>query len=164
LANIDFLSSSLGGVAVDSSRNFVAGVDFVGNASNPDGVALYDIRETNAPMLIARYNFPANQPGNANSIAKTLIVGNKIYALDGNSGFATFNIVSPAGAQLTAILSGSQITVSWPSSITGFTLQFTPTFSPTAWQNVTTPTNGFNSVTESVSSGSRFYRLIKPTP
>ena len=89
-------SDTLGGVWVDSQRNLMAGVDFVGaNGSKPDAVALYDITDPSSPMLLNRYNFPVNQNPNANVVCQTIIAGNRLWSLDANNGLVAFNLVSP---------------------------------------------------------------------
>src|SRR5438552_9894750 len=65
LLTVNF-SDTLGGVAVDPSHNLAVGVDFVGGASKPDAVALYDITDPNSAMFIKRYNFHVKQVSNAN--------------------------------------------------------------------------------------------------
>lgn len=55
--------------------------------------------------------------------------------------------------------------VSWPESFTGWTLQESPDLNPTSWFNSSraiTTVNGTSTVTVPMSSGSRFFRLVKP--
>lgn len=57
------------------------------------------------------------------------------------------------------------LSVSWPDSFTGWTLQESPDLSPTSWFNssrVITTVNGTSTVTVPMNSGSRFFRLVKP--
>ena len=56
-------------------------------------------------------------------------------------------------------VSGNQITISWPSYATGFTLESTASLSVPSW----TPVGGVvsNSVTVTISPGSQFFRLRK---
>ncbi len=57
------------------------------------------------------------------------------------------------------------LSVSWPESFTGWTLQESPDLNPTSWFNssrVITTVNGTSAVTVPMSSGSRFFRLVKP--
>jgi hypothetical protein len=57
------------------------------------------------------------------------------------------------------------LSVSWPESFTGWTLQESPDLNPTSWFNSSraiTTVNGTSAVTVPMSSGSRFFRLVKP--
>ena len=55
--------------------------------------------------------------------------------------------------------SGSSVTISWPTYVTGFTLESSPSLSPASWTAVSGVVN--NSVTVVNPSGKRFYRLKK---
>jgi hypothetical protein len=65
----------------------------------------------------------------------------------------------PAPPAITWSRSGSQLTLSWPATATGFALESTPTLPAMQW----TPVSGVvsNQVTVSGASGTRFYRLQK---
>jgi len=74
---------------------------------------------------------------------------------------------------LTVTLSGASVILSWPTNVagfdyTGYTLQSTTNLvSPTFWAPVSPAplvVNGQNTVTNSISGNSRFYRLIRPGP
>ncbi len=57
------------------------------------------------------------------------------------------------------------LSVSWPDSFTGWTLQESPDLSPTSWFNSSraiTTVNGTSAVTVPMNSGSCFFRLVKP--
>ena len=57
------------------------------------------------------------------------------------------------------------LSVSWPDSFTGWTLQESTDLSPAGWFNSTrtlSTANGSTSVSVPLSSGSRFFRLVKP--
>jgi len=158
-------STTLGGVAIDSTQTLAAGVDFIGAAnSKPDVVSLYDITDPVSPLLLGQYAFPSNQVANANSICQTLIVGSRVYALDANNGMVTFNIVPAASSNppaLTIVLSGSNVIVSWPQQ-GSYTLQSVANLtSPIGWGDLSTgtPANGRYVVTNSISSQATFYRL-----
>jgi hypothetical protein len=56
-------------------------------------------------------------------------------------------------------LSGKQLTLSWPAEVSGFTLQWSPDLTPGSWTAVEGVSN--NQVTVDVSSGRKFYRLVK---
>jgi hypothetical protein len=154
-------SSTLGGVFVDTARNLAVGVDFVGAATTPDAVALYEISDPTAPMLIRRYNFPVNQVANANFICKTVVAGNRVYSLDANNGLMAFDITLPAFFNqpvLNISHSGTNVVLSW--SDTQAILQQSGSLAPQAWTDISTA--GQLSITNDVSTGTNsFYRLIK---
>jgi hypothetical protein len=152
------LPASLGPVALDFSRNIMAGIDFATNTSVPDTVALYDVSDINNPMLIANYAFPANHKANDNLIGQVVVSGNRVWALDGNNGVAAFTINDPP---LDIVPNGSSVIVSWPL-FSGFTLQATPSLgAPITWTNVGTGTvvGGRYTLTNPAPPGSLFYRL-----
>lgn len=157
-------TSTLGGVAIDLTQNIAAGVDFLGSSKAPDAVALYDITDPSSPLLLNEYNFPNNQVPNNNSICQTLIVSNRVYALDANNGLLAFNIVPPASSNppaLTISLSGQNVIVSWPQQ-GSFTLQGAASLTaPINWTDIGTGTaaNGQYVVTNSISQTETFYRL-----
>jgi hypothetical protein len=148
-------SASLGGVTLDLTHNLAIGVDFVGSATKPDAVALYDITDPASPQFINRYNFPVNQVANANVICQTIISGGRGWSLDANNGLIAFNIVSP---QLSIDQAADKVVLSWAGS--GLTLQSSPAVEPTSWSDVGTGTliSGRNYVTNN-NSGTLYYRL-----
>src|SRR5439155_6943972 len=99
LATVDS-STTLGGVAVDTNHNLAIGVDFVGSASKPDAVSLYDIADLSTPMLIKQYSFPSNQVANANVICQTIISTNRVFAMDANNGLISFIINPPVNSMI----------------------------------------------------------------
>ena len=158
--------TSLGPVALDSARNLLAGVNIQGNPITviaPDTVALYEMSDLNAPMLIAKYNFPTNANLNDNKIAQVIFAGNRVYAVDSNNGIAAFDLVPPVTPQLAIVPSGGNVIISWPTSASGGTLKATPTLTSPTWTNVGTGTivgtNYF--VTNSAAASHLFYRLYK---
>jgi hypothetical protein len=173
LTNYPNFPGTLGPVAVDPSRNLVAGINFSAapnaGASVPDTLDLYDVSDFNNPLIIAKYNFPANKRPNGNAIGQVIFAGNRIFAVNGNNGVVAFTIVPPGGTSptLTITRSGSDVVLSWPASASGFGLQKTTSLSGGTWQNVTTavvPMGDQNTVTESASTGAAFYRLQQPQP
>ena len=82
------------------------------------------------------------------------------YSLTG--GFWNLFAVQTPGAPFLAITySGSHAIVSWPSSITGWTLQTNNNLATGTWGNYTgTVVN--NSVTNSPPKGNLFFRLTQP--
>jgi len=77
-------------------------------------------------------------------------------------GFWSYVAVQTPGAPLLTITySANQAVVSWPSSITGWTLQTNANLATTNWVNYSgTVVN--NTVTNSPAKGNLFFRLIQP--
>jgi hypothetical protein len=173
LTNYNNFPGTLGPVAVDQARSLVAGINFSAApnapATVPDTLDLYDVSDFNNPLIIAKYNFPANKRPNGNAIGQVVFAGNRVFAVDGNNGIVAFTIVPPGGTSptLTITRSSSNVVLSWPASATGFGLQKTTSLSGGSWQNVTTavvPMGDQNTVTESASTGPAFYRLRQAQP
>jgi hypothetical protein len=82
------------------------------------------------------------------------------YSLTG--GFWSLNAVQTPGAPvLTITYSGNQAIVSWPSSVTGWTLQTNNNLATGSWGNyLGTVVN--NSATNSPPKGNLFFRLTQP--
>jgi hypothetical protein len=155
--NMDF-STTLGGVAVDSTHKLVVGVDFVGAAAGSDAVALYDISDQSSPMFIKRYSFAAPFVNNANFICHTIVSGSRVYSLDGNNGLMAFFIDPPVNSMiLTNQLGGGNLTLSWGNSEA--ILQSSPSVSPTSWTDIAGP--GVTNSVQSATSANVFYRLIQ---
>jgi uncharacterized repeat protein (TIGR03803 family) len=100
--------------------------------------------------------------------AGLILLGNTLYGTadgGGISGYGTvFSLFFPP--QLTIILSGSNVTLTWPTNATGFTLEFaTNLVSPIFW-NTNSPApvviNGQNTVTNPISGTRQFFRLSNP--
>jgi uncharacterized repeat protein (TIGR03803 family) len=94
--------------------------------------------------------------------------GNILYGLasaGGGSGHGTVFSLSLPGPQLTINSAGGNVDVTWPTNITGFTLEFATNLATSAaWStDSTTPIviNGTNVVINSASGTKQFYRLIQ---
>jgi hypothetical protein len=149
-------STTLGGVAVDPSRSLAAGVDFIGSASAPDAVSLFDISTPASPLLLKQLKFPQNQIANANAIAQTVMAGNKIFALDANNGIMAFYIDPPTNSmKLTIVQQGSNVNLSW--GYFGAVLQSATNLTSPTWMDASTV--GQTNATEAQAS-QKFYRLI----
>lgn len=158
-------SLTQGGITLDPALNLAAGVDFNGTANTPDTVALYEISDLSAPLLIARYDFPTNQQANANFICQTVIAGSKVYALDANNGLVAFTIVAPANLQPTVAIAGAEVHISWPTNFPGYSLYSTPSLaSPITWtfEGAGAVVGAQFVVTNTLSTNDKFYRLQKP--
>jgi len=66
---------------------------------------------------------------------------------------------APLNVSLSVSLSGANLTISWPASATGYTLESKTSLSSGTWTAVTGVVN--NSVTVSTATGSKFFRLRK---
>ena len=105
------------------------------------------------------------------SVVALAVSGNYLYAggYFGTAGgkvspyIALANLLTLPTASL--ILSGADVIVTWPTNATGFTLQSTTNLnSPVVWiTNSPAPVvvNGQNTVTNLISGGQKFYRLIQ---
>ena len=72
----------------------------------------------------------------------------------------TTPVISDNLPSLTVAKSGGSLTISWPGSFSGYTLQSTPTLTPpVTWSTVNGVAN--NSVTINNATGAAFYRLMK---
>jgi hypothetical protein len=82
------------------------------------------------------------------------------YSLTG--GFwSLYAVQTPGAPLLTIIHAGNQAVVSWPSSVTGWTLQTNANLAATTWGNyLGTVVN--NSVTNAPPKGNLFFRLAHP--
>lgn len=65
---------------------------------------------------------------------------------------------TPAGPELSVVIAGNSITVSWPVGTTGYGLQSNTVLEGAGWVDV--PTSG-NTFTEEIAGAARFYRLEK---
>ncbi|MCI0536467.1 MAG: hypothetical protein L0Z50_14700, partial [Verrucomicrobiales bacterium] len=61
--------------------------------------------------------------------------------------------------KLSAVISGSNLTISWPTAVAGFTLESTDRLPATTWTPVAGVQN--NSVSIPLGGDSKFYRLRK---
>jgi uncharacterized repeat protein (TIGR03803 family) len=111
---------------------------------------------------ISGFNSP-NSDG-AHPEAGLILSGNNVFGTTyygGGSGEGS--IFSISLGQLTIILSGGDVILTWPTNAAGLTLQFvTNLVAPVVW-NAASPApvvfNGQNTVTNPISGTQRFYRL-----
>jgi hypothetical protein len=163
--NLDVFPPTLGPVAVDLSRNLLAGIDVAPVSGVPDALAIYDISNPANPILISRHNFPVNHQGNTFSFGRVVIAGDRIYALNANNGVLALGIapVTPVPPSLSITKSGSDVIISWSTNASGYTLEATPVLaSPSTWTNVGAATIvGDQYVVTNAAAGTLFYRLKK---
>ncbi len=114
------------------------------------------------------YNFTGGSDGGNPAEDGLLLSGNTFYGTTGGGSFSYGTVFSFSFApQLTIILSGTNVILSWPNSLdgfgyAGFTLQSTANLSPAAWNTVfpaPVVMNGLNIVTNAISGTQQFYRL-----
>jgi hypothetical protein len=72
---------------------------------------------------------------------------------------ASLYAVGNPPVQLSVSRSGSQVTISWPTTVAGFNLESAASLPATSWAPVTGVQN--NSVTVNASTGTQYYRLRK---
>src|SRR5262249_48568095 len=82
------------GVGLDLTRKLAAGV-FSNSQLGADTLNLYDISNSNAPVLVQQYSFPAS-PRNANNnrISQTFFKNDLLFTLDANNGIMVFRTVA----------------------------------------------------------------------
>jgi len=127
---------------------------------------------TNGTDFTTLYSFTAPDPNTginsdgANPEAGLILSGDTLYSTaygGGGSGYGTVFSLSFAPI-LTIIPSGTNVVLTWPTNVAGFTLQSTTNLaSATVWNAVSPPpvvVNSRNTVTNRSSVTARFYRLI----
>jgi uncharacterized repeat protein (TIGR03803 family) len=155
------------------SGNTLFGTTESGGSSGVGTVFAIDTDGTDFETL---YSFTNGSDG-AYPIAGLILSGNTLYGTEsgignlGGSGLvsgAVFSLSLPV-LQLTIILSGPNVILTWPTNVagfnySGFSLQSTTNLaSPVVWSPVSvTPViiNGQNTMTNPVSGTQQFYRLI----
>jgi hypothetical protein len=175
----------VGGIIVDSANNCWVDGYFASSAS-PSGLPTNSIAIVGCfdpyGNVIATSQIPGVGPSTASSVSGSLnnfsgnicIAGTYSTSLDfyknsavtnQNGSCDIFALTASAQPQLKLTASGTNLICSWPSLMDKFELQ-TVTNLGSSWSDVstgTTTTNGQFVVTNSVTSGTRFYRLaIKP--
>jgi hypothetical protein len=117
-----------------------------GSSSGTNGGATYSISGT------------IGQPATA-----AMVGGN--YSLTGGFWSIIAAVQTPGSPLLTITRSGSQATISWSSSASGFMLQQSSTLLPNSWSTptYTLTTNGATiSTTVPANSGYEYFRLVNP--
>jgi uncharacterized repeat protein (TIGR03803 family) len=115
---------------------------------------------TNGTGFTNLYNFTGGDDG-ANPIAGLILGGNTLYgtaksgAIEASLSGTVFSLSLPL-PQLNITLSGTNVILTWPTNVTGFTLQSTTNLvPPVVWSSV----SGQYAVTNLISGTQKFYRL-----
>jgi uncharacterized repeat protein (TIGR03803 family) len=139
---------------------------------SPGGGTVFAIN-TDGTYFTTLHNFakvslsaPYTNIGGANPYCKLILSGDALYgtmAGGGTSGSGTIFSITLPPPQLTIVPSQANLTLTWPTNATGFTLESATSLGPSAvWTtNSTLPVviNGFNIVTSPISGRQDFYRL-----
>ena len=113
----------------------------------------------NGQTYIVQADFKQVENINTNTFTGTGIPANFI----GVASYATSTYITVLAQtpMLTSTLAGNQIIISWPPTITGWTLQTNNNLATGTWGNYLGPVSN-NSVTNSLSTGNLFFRLTHP--
>ncbi len=95
VTNYNIFNSTAGSASMDFTQNFLAAINFSATTNQPDTLDFYDATNIYNAALLGSYDFPTNQQGNANFIAHVIFGGDKVFAIDGNNGVITLQVVSP---------------------------------------------------------------------
>jgi uncharacterized repeat protein (TIGR03803 family) len=124
---------------------------------------------TNLYSFTAISGFSSTNSDGADPQAGLILSGNTLYGTaywggsSGNGTVFSLSLGSVSAPQLTIILSGANVILTWPTNAAGFTLQSTTNLvSPAVWiTNSPAPVvvNGQNAVTNSTPGTKKFYRL-----
>ena len=83
------------GMGLDLTHNLAAGV-FSNSPSAADSLNFYDISNSNAPVLLAQYDFPTTpRIANANYISQTFFKNGLLFSIDANNGIMVFQVAIP---------------------------------------------------------------------
>jgi len=171
-------TNSDGGVptaGVILSGNTLYGTTYAGGTNGTGAVFAVNTNGTNFTILhtfAAGSGTPPHVINNdgANPNANLIISGNTLYGTTvyggTNGNGAVFGLLLPAPPQLTIILAGTSVILTWPADAAGFSLQSTTNLvSPAVW-NTNSPApmivNGQFTATNPVSGTQQFFRLSNP--
>jgi len=161
-----------GAALVQGGNGTLYGTTFAGGSSgngavfaiNPDGTGFATLYNF-SPVSTNSLGIYTNSDG-ANPMAKLIILGRTLYgttSAGGNSGNGTVFSLNLPGPQLTISLTGTNVLLSWPANIPGYTLEYATNLAPpTVWTtNAVAPSiiNGQNITTNSVTGTAMFFRL-----
>jgi hypothetical protein len=155
-------STLVAAIAVNTSSNMLAGLSF----ETPDNVRLYDLSDTNNPVLIDQDFFPTDN-SNINGTGAIAFAGDRIYALDSNNGILALKLNVGTSTGEAASFSAPSVS----GDIFSFTLTGTANASYKvqystdleAWTDLKTVTAGGDgkaTVTDTAGEQYRFYRAV----
>jgi hypothetical protein len=136
---------------------FPTGVNFT-------GVAGVDNNPNFGMRIVTEWESSAI-PGGSDNYWGVQINGN--YGTNGTFWSDMYSVtadLAPASPALQVSYSGGSVQLAWPTNVTGYVLESTPTLTSPNWQNPPEPvgqTNGQNVVSVPASETSRFFRLKK---
>lgn len=163
-----YLNNSIPGTAgqlgFDFANQLLALIVYSFNPAVPNSLNLYDVADLDNPLLLGSYPFPTTSKPNSTGIGQVMFSNRRVYALNGNNGVMGFTVALQLIPQLEIARSDENILLSWTNSVSGYTLQSNTNLSSTNWVSVETPVSVSNRryfVTDSLTNGPRFYRLIK---
>jgi hypothetical protein len=160
--NTNWLGSTNGTLVISQGTGTVT----LGSLSQTyDGTAK-SVTATTTPTNLTvsiTYNGSANAPTNAGSYMVIGTITDANYQ-GGTNGTLVINNAMPP--QMSLALVGTNLTVSWPQTNTGFTVQYCTNLMLGGWLNVTSPApqivgDQWQVALPTTNAGSMFYRLVK---
>ena len=128
-----------------ATNSVLSGTIFAINADGTDFTTIYDFSSTT----------------NGGSPRGLMLTNNTLY---GVNSACVYSFSLPAPPQLSIVLSGTNVILTWTNTATGFTLQSTTNLLATQW-NTDLPApvvkGSQNTVTNPVSGSYQFYRLTR---
>jgi hypothetical protein len=128
------------------------GLDNARRALQPLAILFCDNGDERRTMWVSSIQIRSTKLSDAEIVALGKPTSDKIPV-------AILGVVPETPPVLTATRAGTSITISWPTTATGFTLETTVSLSTPAWTAVGGVAN--NSVTVPIGPGNQFYRLKK---
>jgi hypothetical protein len=153
--------------AVEVAQLYLAGTVTLSNlVQTYDGAAKSASATTIPRGLVVNitYNGSANAPTNAGSYTVIGTINDANYQGSATNTLVINDAIRP---QISLALVGTNLTVSWPQTNTGFTVQFCTNLTLGNWLNVTSPAPQIVSnqwklaLPPATNAGSVYYRLMK---
>lgn len=159
-------ATSLGSGALALANGWLYGMTSVGGASNKGSVFRVS---TDGSSYTNFHSFAGGTNDGSTPYGSLMLSGSTLYGVTYYGGtnnygviFALSNLPEPpvTPTSLTIVYSNNQAIVSWPSSVSGWTLQTNHTLATGTWGNYTGSIIN-NTVTHSPTQGNLFFRLTK---